>query len=58
MMGILGMVIVALIVCVAIFTLTYVAHHQDGCNGCHGDCANCTGHGVPKETDEKESADS
>lgn len=40
-MGILDVVILILIVCAAIFTLCYVAHHKDGCSGCTGDCTSC-----------------
>ncbi len=42
-MGILDIIIVAVIVCAAIFALTYVAYHRDegGCGGCTGDCGSC-----------------
>ncbi len=42
-MNIASILILILIVVVAIFALTYVAHDRGDsmCGGCHGDCAHC-----------------
>lgn len=41
-MNVLDVIIIIAVVCAAIFTLCYVAHHKDGgCEGCNGDCSSC-----------------
>lgn len=46
-MGIIQILLVVVIVCAAIFILTYVAHDKDGekqgedCDSCNGDCLHC-----------------
>lgn len=46
-MGIIQILLVVVIVCAAIFILTYVAHDKGGekqgedCDSCNGDCLHC-----------------
>lgn len=48
----ISILILILIVALAIFVLTYVAHDRGSsmCAGCHGDCANCKKKELPQSS--------